>query len=322
MRLLSPLAAALITLGLLLSAELQTEFVMLLLGRFVPGGSGIQAGLLALYAGWLAGRLRSQRLHARWRPWLWRLFSVVFFAQLALGLAGAERFLMTGELHLPVPAVILAGPIYRGEGFFMPILLGATLLLAGPTWCSHLCYFGCWDDLAARQRPRPGSLHSWLRWGRCAMLASVVVAALGLRLAGCPGTVAAALGLVFGLAGLGVMAAWSSRAGQMAHCVFWCPIGVVADLAGRLSPFRMRILDSCTACGACSRRCRYGALEPEHIRRRQPGLTCTLCGDCLDACRHSSLRYAFPGLSADASRTLFITLICALHAAFLGLARI
>jgi hypothetical protein len=41
----------------------------------------------------------------------WTFFSVVFFAQLVLGLAGMPSMLMTGELHAPVPALILAGPV-------------------------------------------------------------------------------------------------------------------------------------------------------------------------------------------------------------------
>jgi polyferredoxin len=68
---------------------------------------------------------------------------------------------MTGELHLPIPALILAGPVYRGEGLFMPVLYTVTILLVGPAWCSWLCYIGAWDDFAARRRkggsrPVPG----------------------------------------------------------------------------------------------------------------------------------------------------------------------
>ena len=45
---------------------------------------------------------------------------------------------MTGKLHLPVPALIVAGPVYRGSVGFMLILFLCTILLVGPAWCSHL----------------------------------------------------------------------------------------------------------------------------------------------------------------------------------------
>ena len=73
-----------------------------------------------------------------------------FFGQLALGIFADPIFLMTGKLHLPIPAVILAGPLYRFEGLFMPILFISTLLLSGPAWCSQLCYFGAFDAWSAR----------------------------------------------------------------------------------------------------------------------------------------------------------------------------
>ena len=73
-----------------------------------------------------------------------------WIGQLALGIFADPIFLMTGKLHLPIPAVILAGPLYRFEGLFMPILFISTLLLSGPAWCSQLCYFGAFDAWSAR----------------------------------------------------------------------------------------------------------------------------------------------------------------------------
>jgi ferredoxin len=96
---------------------------------------------------------------AVWRPRVWRLFSIVFFSRLLLGLILDSRFLMTGKLHLPVPALILAAPVHRLRLEFMPILFLTTVLLVGPAWCRHLCDVGAWDDLAARARRRPGRLN-------------------------------------------------------------------------------------------------------------------------------------------------------------------
>lgn len=316
------IAAALLTLALLVPAELKTPQPMLLLGRFVPWGSWIEAGLLAAYAFAVAWLFRDPAGHARWRPRLWRLFSVVFFGQLALGLLGFERFLMSGNLHPPVPAVILAGPIYRGGGLFMVSLLLGTIVLVGPAWCSHLCYVGAWDELAAHARKHPGALPPWRHAARGGMLALVLGAALALRAWAVPPLNAALVALGFGAVGLGVTLVVSRRLGVMAHCTVFCPVGLVVDLLGRLNPFRVRIADGCTACGACSAACRYQALEPAHLAARRPGLTCTLCGECLPKCRQGFMHYHLPGLSPRTARIAFLALAAALHAVFLGLGRI
>ncbi len=119
------------------------------------------------------------------------------------------------------------------------------------------------------------------------------------------------------------MLAASRRAGAMVHCTAFCPIGLLGNLLGRLTPWRMAIrLETCTRCGACARACRYSALAPEDLAAGRPGLSCTLCGDCVAACPHDSMGYRFPFLSPAAARAVFLTLVAALHAVFLGVARI
>ena len=323
-------AAFLATAGLLLTARAMSPLPILLADRFLPGSGPLEILGLALYAAWLCGRLLDARDTARLRLRLWLGFSIVFFGQLLLGLLVSESFLMTGRLHLPVPALIVAGPIFRGGGLFMPILFGVTLLLVGPAWCSHLCYIGAWDGLAAsRARLSPAELarvqERAARWALPARLSTLLLvcgAALGLRLLGASWLLAAWGAALFGLAGVGVMIILSRRAGIMLHCLTWCPMGLVANLLGRINPLRVRMDASCTRCGACARRCRYAALTPGDIDKGRPGPTCTLCGDCLGACAHGSLGYRFPGLSAASARTLFLTAAVSLHAVFLGVARI
>jgi len=92
------------------------------------------------------------------------------------------------------------------------------------------------------------------------------------------------------------MLAWSARAGFMAHCTWFCPMGALA--------------------------CRYGALSPADIDRRKPGPTCTLCGDCVGRCRSHSAGYGFWPLRGEGVRAAFIALVVALHAVFLGVARV
>ena len=121
------------------------------------------------------------------------------------------------------------------------------------------------------------------------------------------------------LVGVAVMLLLSRARGSMVHCVVYCPIGLLAAWLGRLSPFRLRITDTCTDCLACTRVCRYDALHPDDIEARRPARSCTLCGDCLRTCKPDALAFRFgpwPG------RTAFVVIAAALHAAFLGLARV
>jgi len=315
-------AAFLITAGLLAVVQAKVRTPMVLAERFLAGGGWLEILAASAYAAWLTERMLDPKVQPKWRRRVWLGFTIVFFGQLALGLVGFDRFLMTGELHLPVPAVILAGPVFRGEGLFMPILFGAALLLVGPAWCSHLCYFGGIDGVAAAVVKRPGALPAWVRVARYVMIAVVVGAALALRYGGASTAVAAGAGLAFGAIGLGVTIVWSRRAGFMAHCTWFCPMGALATTLGKASPFRLRLADSCDGCGACAFACRYGALCPGDIERRIPGPTCTLCGDCVGRCQSRSAEYRFGPLRGARVRAAFIAIVVALHAVFLAVARV
>ncbi|WP_092123696.1 4Fe-4S binding protein [Desulfonatronum thiosulfatophilum] len=308
-----------LTLGVV---QAKVSFPILLTDRFFPGYGSVQIVLMALYAVWISGKLQDPKHAPLIRVRMWLFFSVVFFVQLGLGLAGWEQFLMTGALHLPVPAQILAGPIYRGEGFFMLVLFLSTVILVGPAWCSHLCYIGAWDRLASGVRKSPGKLPPWTPVARVTIFLLVMAAALGMHLLNVHWTWALTLAAVFGLLGVAIMALVSRRMGVMAHCTVFCPIGLAAVVLGKLSPWRLRIDSDCDACGRCARFCRHQALQPDDLRLRRPGLSCTLCGDCISRCRNNRLAYHFPWLSGTASWSLFITLITVLHTLFLATARI
>jgi ferredoxin len=316
-------AAFWITVSLLALARAKVAFPILLLDRFLPGYGALEITALGLYASWLTGRMLAAPRTGPLRSRYWAAFSLIFFGQLALGLAGETLFLMTGALHLPVPALIVAGPAYRGGGYFMPILYLSTLLLVGPGWCSHLCYIGAADDACARLgRPVPRRLPARRTWWRAATLALTVGGALVLRWLEAPVGVAAAAAAGFGLIGLGIMAANSRKNGVMVHCTMYCPIGLVGNLLGKISPWRVRIGQGCDGCGRCSRACRYLALTPADLTKGRPGLSCTLCGDCVGACPGGRLGFRFPGLSPEAARQAYFTLVIALHAVFVGVARI
>lgn len=316
-------AVFLLVLVLCLIARSKVSFPIFLADRFLPGLGGLETVLLAYYASWITSKMMDPAGMKKTRPLIWALFSLFFFSQLILGLAGIESMLMTGKLHLPVPALIAGGPIYRGGGYFMPILFTVSVLLTGPAWCSWLCYIGAWDDLLSRMSgKRRSEIPGKAVWIRFALLVLVVAAAYVMRESGLPVLWAASAAAVFGLAGVAVMLIFSRKRGVMVHCSAYCPMGIVSNLMGKLSPWRMRIGEGCTMCGACSRACRYGALSAADLERGRPGISCTLCGDCISPCRHGCIGYSLPLLSAERARKVFIVMVVAFHAFFLGVARI
>ena len=293
---------------------------LLVLERFLPQWGSLQLALAgmwaALAAGWLSSK-KSPQLRMR----LWRLFSLVFFAQLVLGLLLESRFLLSGQLHLPVPGLIAAAPVYRGGGWFMLGLFTFSTLLAGAAWCSHLCYFGVWDTVAASGRkavPPP----RWMSRLRLVFFGLMLAVPAVLRLSGAPTGVAVALGLALGLLLLPVAVLLSRRYGSACYCLAVCPLGLVANWLGKIAPWRIRRTDACMHCLACIRVCRYGALTPERLKEGRPGPGCTLCRDCLSVCRHGGLAVTLYGKTCGAAESSFVVLLSIMHTVFLAVARV
>ncbi len=323
--------------GLWLCREKAASITPLLADRFVPGSGLLEIALVAVYAAEVCGLLLSPTRARRTRPVIWALFSVVFFGQLALGVAGVPHMLMTGALHLPVPALIVAGPLYRGAGLFMLVLFAISVLLVGPAWCSHLCYVGAWDDMLSRvgakrrgrraDFPAPEPLPAWTRYMRWGIALGVFGTALGLRYAGASLFVAGVGAAAFGLAGIACMVWGSARKGVMLHCATVCPLGLMGNLFARFSPWRLRITKQCTMCGACRKVCRYNALPDQAFEQGKPSLSCSLCRDCLGVCTHGAMELRFAGFSPRRAgaqwwgTALFAVLVTSLHAIFLAVAR-
>lgn len=322
-KLISPLLVGLFVVFILAMIQLKVERPMLILERIFKGGGWIEIPLIAGYGMFLYQKMSNPVHSARWRLFSWTLFSGVFFGQLLLGLAGLDIFLMTGKLHLPIPMMILGGPVYRSELSFMTILFLSTILITGPAWCSHLCYFGALDNLASsRKSPKRGSIKN-LGGIKATGLVAIVMVILLLKWFEVATIYATILGISFGVIGLMILLFLSRRKGKMIHCLTWCPIGTIVNYARFVNPFRMAIDPvTCTKCNACTKHCRYDALLPEDISNGKPGITCTLCGDCLTSCHASSIHYRFFKLPREVARNLYLFLTVSSHVIFLALARI
>lgn len=294
---------------------------LIILERFIPGGGWVEIMLVSLYGAIVIFKMQNPANVPKWRRITWTIFLFVFFTQLALGLLVSERFLMTGRLHLPVPAMIISGPLYRGELSVMTILFISTVLLTGPAWCSELCYLGAFDNLAAVGKTKKEKIRDKKRL-KATFLILVIGATLILRWTGASPLVSTMMGLIFGLAGIVVMILFSRRQKRMVHCTIFCPVGTVISLLKPVNPFRLYIDESCDLCRRCTTWCKYDALNIQDIRNKKPDYSCTLCGDCISSCPHSSIRYRFLNVAPEKARNLYLVLTITLHAVFLALARI
>ncbi|MEN8154125.1 MAG: 4Fe-4S dicluster domain-containing protein [Acidobacteriota bacterium] len=307
---------------ILIIAKIKTPLTILLADRFYPGSGWITIFLFAVYGAFAAEKLSGSKSSV-WRLRMWLLFSIVFFTQFFLGIAGLKIFMMTGEAHLPVPAMIAAGPIFRAAGFFMPILYLITLFLLGPAWCSHLCYIGGWDNLSSLRKKIPGIFVKDPRMWQGIMLAVLAAGAIILRLFNLPYASILIYGLVWGMTGIFVIVLLSGKNGTMVHCTSYCPIGFLSVLFAKIYPVKLKIeKKKCTLCLDCIPHCRFGALDKDIIRSGFAGFSCTLCGDCIPSCPHDAFRITAFGSQSDNIRKIYLGLLAGIMAVFIATARI
>lgn len=317
-----PTIVFLLTSSLLSVVQIKlTTNPLILLERFIPGGGWFEIGAVALYGAFMIYKMQSTAEVSKWRRISWTIFSVVFFTQLALGLLGAEKFLMTGKLHLPIPVMILSGPLYRGELSIMTILFLSTIIITGPAWCSQLCYFGAFDNLASTGKTGRGKLKNKGAI-KTTLIFLIIAVTLLLRWFNVPILIATLVAVAFGVTGIAIIILFSRQRRKMIQCTLWCPIGTIVSVLKPANPFRLYIDNSCDLCNKCTSYCKYDALNIQDIKNKKPDYSCTLCGDCLTACPHSSIKYRFFNLQPETARKLYLVLTVTLHAVFLALARI
>lgn len=302
------------------------RITFLLLERFFPLTGSAQIFLVSWYGAFFAGKLVDPNHSRKARQQVWTIFGCLFFAQFFLGLLGFDKMLLTGKLHVPVPAFILFGPIFRGTFSMMPVIVLVATVLAGSAWCSMLCYFGPFDAVASHRKPLkplPVFFQWALKYGRLAVLTSGVLITLGLRQIGIEMVTAVTISIAYAMASLLVMVFFSRRYGGMLHCTTACPMGLLVNLLGKLSPWRLHAMPGrCDHCGACEKVCLYRALTPESRMAGKSLFQCSLCRDCIRVCRNKALYVGCPGLSPNTSWKLFTGLLTVLHAVFLSVAMV
>jgi polyferredoxin len=307
--------------GFLAIVQLVVDNPMILLERFIKGGGWIEIFLLSCFAVFLYLKMRNPNQTSKWRTISWTIFGIAFFLQLIIGIFLNENFLMSGKLHLPIPAIIVGGALYKLKLTFMPILLISTIVLTGPAWCSQFCYFGAFDNLAARTKKKSSAIKKIFKY-RNSILLIFIVAVLILRLFEISINTAAIAGGAFGIVGLLLILILSPKKGSMINCVMYCPIGTIVSYLKFINPFRMYIDTNCDSCLKCTKHCRYIALTKEDVEKKKPGLSCTYCGDCITTCHTNSIKYKFLGLSSDKARNAYLIITISLFVVFLGVARI
>lgn len=297
------------------------------LDRLVIGGGWVQIVLIAAWAYWLADHLIGKKPADLWRYRAWRLLCIVFFAQIILGYFFGYPFVASqARIHLPVPGLIVMNAIANeNASMFMTYLFLGTVLLLGSSWCSHLCYFGGFDNMAATlSKAKPISAAATKRMQ--AVRYAVFFVALGLplasRLAGLPMSYVWWTAFVVGILYFPYAFFISRRYGRMAYCTGVCPMGLLSTRLAKVSPWRIRRTDTCNDCGACIPVCRWGAITKESLIKGGPTLDCTQCRACINVCRNRKgleVRFLGMGKKREWPEQLLVGLVVIVHAVFLGM---
>ncbi|MCX7726879.1 MAG: 4Fe-4S binding protein [Chitinispirillaceae bacterium] len=319
------LAFLVITLLSAISYKKLNSLQPLILERILPASGWIEIFFLGIYGATVTEKILSSKSSDIIRSKIWLFFSIVFFIQLLLGISGFSIFLMNNKLHLPIPGILISGPIFRGKiSFFMPFLLLTSIILVGPAWCSWLCYFGPLDLFFSKKSnnkkltiPLKATIIS-----RIIILLLLIIVPIVLRILKVKILITYAVGVLYGIIGVLVMIKFSRSRGIMVHCTSYCPIGLITTIIGKINPFRIKIKNSCIKCNKCINICKYDALNKKTLVKGSPDIRCTLCGDCIASCVGNHIEYSIFSLQTKIAKKIFITSIVILHTLFLGFGRV
>jgi ferredoxin-type protein NapH len=301
----------------------------------------VSAGLLALFIALQAtGNIsRYRRIFFSASAFLFfpSFISYLLEARGSMSVGAMEAFLNTTPFcHIVIPQAIL--PYLFGGVLVFParltnsfasayamiaIWLIATLTV-GRGWCSWVCFYGGWDDASSRAFRRPRlpikDEGKKIRYFSFAVLAFVALAGLATMTSVycswlCPFKTVTEYGEITDMAsyiafisfillffGLAIVLPMLTR--RRTQCMSLCPFGAFQSIAGRVSPYRVRIdAEKCTGCGTCATVCPVMAIDEASLGTGKPKVlaTCLMCGECVTACPKGAARYRFawsrlPGL--------------------------
>jgi ferredoxin-type protein NapH len=226
---------------------------------------------------------------------------------------------------IPFPGMI--------EGHYASIssmltLVAAGILLLGRGFCSWACFYGGWDDAAARlSKKKRASLPKSLRWGGFAVLIIVAVSSAATLIPtycdwACPYKAvteyeavtdieSATKMVIFGslFAGLVIVAPFLTK--KRTQCAWFCPMGALCSAADRISPFTVGVKkDKCIRCNKCIEICPMDALDAGALEKGNAHMQCVKCGKCIDACPKSAIGYRIRFTEAlrhpTTTRTIFL----------------
>jgi len=73
-------------------------------------------------------------------------------------------------------------------------------------------------------------------------------------------------------------------------CRYLCPLGGLLSLLARPAWLKRQVSSDCVSCGACSRECRMGTIDPQRDYASDSG-ECILCMDCGPRCPKSAIHF-------------------------------
>ncbi len=220
-------------------------------------------------------------------------------------------YLLKGVLIFPARLTGHFASVYA----MISIWIVASLTL-GRGWCSWVCFYGGWDE-GFSSIPRKARLaikdpEKKIRYFNFAMLIFIVLASLATFTAVycawlCPfkmvteysevtGAASMIAFVLFTVTFVGFVVVLPLLTKKRVQCMSFCPFGAFQSLAGKLSPYRVRInSDACTRCMACVRACPTMSIHEDCITSEEGKvlLTCTNCGACMEACPKKAIRYEF-----------------------------
>ncbi len=198
------------------------------------------------------------------------------------------------------------------------IWLAATLTI-GKGWCSWVCFYGGFDEGFSRVRrgkkpvvniDNPDEKLRKMNYIVLAFTALVSLATLTVIYCEwfCPFKMVTEFSeitdlrsliatVIFILLFFGLAVVLPILTRKRTQCSLLCPFGAFQSLAGKISPYRIRIdTEKCTKCMKCVKECPLLAIRAEDIEKGTGKMlaTCSLCGVCVDVCPQGAIEYRMP----------------------------